>query len=108
LTQSHNLYAGIHRALRMFLTDSLGRVGWLDVGDEAKVGGTLFQVDSLLDVLTPHLEHEHAVVHTAIEACPPPPPKGTTATWRRSRRFGPNPRLSRRHRSSAASRWPGG
>lgn len=64
----YDIYAGIHRALRLFMTDTLGRVGWLDCGDAAETAATLAQVDSLMAFCRRHLEHENRFVHTAIEA----------------------------------------
>ena len=63
-----DLYAPIHKALRLFMIDTLGRVGWLDVSDAAEVSTTLAQVQGLLDLCRSHLEHENAFVHTALEA----------------------------------------
>lgn len=70
-----DLYDPIHRALRLFMTDTLGRVGWLDTGDAAEMAATLAQVESLLGACRSHLTHENRHVHPAIEARQP----GTTA-----------------------------
>lgn len=64
----YDIYAGIHRALRLFMTDTLGRLGWLDCGDAAETTATLNQLDSLLAFCRKHLEHENSFLHTAIEA----------------------------------------
>lgn len=64
----YDIYAGIHRALRLFMTDTLGRLGWLDCGDAAETTATLNQFDSLLAFCRKHLEHENSFVHAAIEA----------------------------------------
>ena len=63
-----DLYAGIHKTLRLFMTDTLGRLGWLDCGDAAETTATLNQFDSLLAFCRKHLEHENSFVHAAIEA----------------------------------------
>ena len=64
----YDIYAGIHRALRLFMTDTLGRLGWLDCGDAQETAATLNQLDSLLVFCRKHLEHENSFLHTAIEA----------------------------------------
>lgn len=64
----YDIYAGIHRALRLFMTDTLGRLGWLDCGDAAETAATLAQFDSLMAFCRKHLEHENSFVHAAIEA----------------------------------------
>ena len=69
-----DLYSTIHKALRQFMTDTLGRVGWLDTGDADELQATLQQVRALLAVCRSHLEHENRHVHPALEARRP----GTT------------------------------
>ncbi len=64
----YDIYAGIHRALRLCMTDTLGRLGWLDCGDPVETTAALNQLDSLLAFCRKHLEHENSFVHTAIEA----------------------------------------
>jgi len=63
-----DLYASIHKGLRLFMTDTLARVGRLDVDDPNELTATLAQVHSLLDLCRRHLEHENQFVHTALEA----------------------------------------
>lgn len=63
-----DLYTPIHKALRHFMTDTLLRVGRMDVNDAADFQATLGQVDALLDQCLSHLDHENHFVHTAIEA----------------------------------------
>ena len=66
-----DLYSGIHKALRLFMNDTLARVGRLDHDDPAEVSATLAQVQSLLDACRSHIVKETNFVHTAIEArCP--------------------------------------
>jgi hemerythrin-like domain-containing protein len=67
-------YDPIHRALRLFMTDTLGRVGWLDPADADERQATLLQVRSLLSICRSHLEHENRHVHPALESRRP----GTT------------------------------
>jgi len=63
-----DLYGGIHKALRLFMTDTLARVGWLDADDPADVAAALGQVGALLELCRRHVEHENTHVHPAIEA----------------------------------------
>jgi Hemerythrin HHE cation binding domain len=63
-----DLYASIHKGLRLFMCDTLSRVGKLDCGDETEVVATLGQLSALLDICRNHLGHENDFVHPAIEA----------------------------------------
>jgi len=63
-----NLYMPIHKALRSLMTDTLGRVGRLDVFDADELQATLGQLDLLLTFCTEHVHHENDFLHTAIEA----------------------------------------
>lgn len=63
-----DLYTPIHKALRHFMTDTLLRVGRMDVNDAADFQATLGQLDALLDQCLSHLDHENHFVHAAIEA----------------------------------------
>lgn len=63
-----DLYAHIHKALRLFMGDTLQRLGRLDVDDPLDLAAGLAQLDALLEACKRHLEHENAFVHTAIEA----------------------------------------
>jgi hypothetical protein len=66
-----DLYSSIHKALRLFMTDTLGRVGWLDTDDSAEVDATLVQVGALLQACRSHVDKENRFVHSAIEARQP-------------------------------------
>lgn len=66
-----DLYAPIHKALRHFMSDTLHRLGVLDVDDATEMREALGQLDALLGVMRGHLEHENAFVHPAIEARAP-------------------------------------
>lgn len=70
-----DLYAHIHKALRLFMTDTLQQLGRLDIDDPQDLAAGLGQLDALLDVAQKHLAHENEFVHPAIEACSP----GTSA-----------------------------
>lgn len=63
-----DLYSGIHKALRLFMTDTLLRVGRLDAGDADELAATLAQLRSLLELCRSHVAHENEFVHAAIEA----------------------------------------
>jgi len=66
-----DLYVSIHKALRHFMTDTLTRVGRIDVADRVDRDATLGQLDELLALCLDHLRHENEFVHTAIEARQP-------------------------------------
>ncbi len=66
-----DLYAAIHKALRSFMSETLVRVGRIDVSDVADRDAALGQLDELLDLCADHLRHENEFVHTAIEARQP-------------------------------------
>lgn len=63
-----DIYRDIHRALRAFMSETLGRVSRLDLDDAAEVATVLAEVRELMRFCTGHLEHENAFVHAAIEA----------------------------------------
>jgi hypothetical protein len=66
-----DLYAPIHKALRHFMTDTLHRVGRVDVFDAEDMAATLGQLEALLDQCLRHIHHENEFVHTAMEARQP-------------------------------------
>jgi hypothetical protein len=70
-----NMYGFIHKALRAYLSDTLVRLGRMDVADAAELDAGLAQVRGLLGFCRAHLEHENRFVHPAMEARAP----GTTA-----------------------------
>jgi len=63
-----DLYVSIHKALRHFMTDTLTRIGRIDVADAADRDEALGQLEALLGLCLDHLRHENEFVHTAIEA----------------------------------------
>ena len=63
-----DLYAHIHKALRLFMSDTLQQLGRLDIDDPLELAATLGQLDALLDAARHHLDKENTYVHPAIEA----------------------------------------
>ncbi|HRB09601.1 MAG TPA: hypothetical protein PLH47_05450, partial [Ottowia sp.] len=67
-TDRYDIYAPIHKALRQFMTDTLQRLGRLDLDDQQDLLLGLAQLDALLDAAGHHVQHENAFIHPAIEA----------------------------------------
>ncbi|WP_457444012.1 hemerythrin domain-containing protein [Roseateles sp. P5_E4] len=63
-----DLYAHIHKALRLFMSDTLQQLSRLDVDDPLELATSLGQLDALLDAARHHLDKENEFVHPAIEA----------------------------------------
>jgi hypothetical protein len=61
-----DFYTPIHKAYRAFMSDTLARVGRLDVDDPAELGATLGQVEALLSSLHHHARHEDAYFHPLL------------------------------------------
>jgi len=66
-----DMYAGIHKAMRACMTDTLLAVGRMDCSDPAELDATLQRVGGLLELCRAHLKHENEHVHVAIEARAP-------------------------------------
>ena len=66
-----DLYAGIHKALRAMMADTLVRIGRIDVADSIDRDEALAQLEQLLGFCADHIRHENDYVHTAIEARQP-------------------------------------
>jgi hemerythrin-like domain-containing protein len=64
----HDIYCAIHKALRLFMTDTLARVGRLDTGDAADVADTVVQLRQLLNSCRGHVARENCFLHPALEA----------------------------------------
>lgn len=64
-------YRGIHKALRLFMCDTLTRIGRTDPGDDAEVRDSLDQVRALMDLCELHLHDENQFVHPALERASP-------------------------------------
>lgn len=66
-----NFYAGIHKALRAFMADTLLTVGRTDPTDDAELARTVAQVTELMELCASHVAHENNFAHPALEArCP--------------------------------------
>lgn len=63
-----DLYAHIHKALRLFMTDTLQQLGRMDIDDPLDLAAALAQLDALLDAAAHHVEKENIYMHPAIEA----------------------------------------
>ena len=63
-----DMYAGIHKALRALMADTLVAVGRMDSTDGLELAQTTQRVVELLDFCRSHLQHENEFVHAAIEA----------------------------------------
>ena len=66
-----DLYAGIHKALRALMADTLVAVGRMDAHDALELAQTTQRVQQLLEFMRAHLRHENAFVHPAMEARAP-------------------------------------
>ena len=66
-----DMYAGIHKALRAFMADTLLGLGRLDVDDDLELSQGGERVLQLLDFCRAHLQHENDFVHPAMEARAP-------------------------------------
>jgi len=67
----HDLYAQIHKALRLAMVDTLTRVGRLDADDEAEVKAAVTAVRDLVSLCRMHLDKEEKFVHPALESAIP-------------------------------------
>jgi len=63
-----DLYAHIHKALRLFMTDTLQHLSRLDVDDPLDLAAGLAQLEAMLDAAHHHVQKENEFVHPAIEA----------------------------------------
>jgi hypothetical protein len=66
-----DMNAGIHKALRALMADTLLAVGRMDVEDDLDIAQATERVLQLLDFCASHLKHENEFVHAAIEARAP-------------------------------------
>lgn len=66
-----DLYAGIHKALRLFMSRTLVRIGSTDPRDGADVADALQQLERLIALCELHLKDENEFVHPALERARP-------------------------------------
>lgn len=66
-----DLYAGIHKALRAYMADTLVAIGRTDPTDAGEVVGAVDRVVALLALCASHVHHENEHMHPAIEARAP-------------------------------------
>lgn len=66
-----DLYAGIHKALRLFMAETLGRLGSTDAGDAEELQGALQMLERLLGLCELHIKDENDFVHPALERAEP-------------------------------------
>ena len=66
-----DMYAGIHKALRAFMADTLLGLGRMDVDDDLEFAQTCDRVMQLLALCRSHLQHENQFIHAAMEAREP-------------------------------------
>lgn len=66
-----DMYAGIHKALRALMADTLLAVGRMDCDDDLELAQTTQRVLVLMDTCASHLKHENEFIHTALEARAP-------------------------------------
>ena len=67
----YDIYAGIHKALRLFMSRALCRAGSTDPGDAEEVAAMLDTVNRLLSLCELHLKDENEFVHPALEGARP-------------------------------------
>ncbi len=66
-----DMYAGIHKAMRAVMADTLLAVGRMDSDDALELTQVSQRVLELLEACRSHLQHENDFLHTAIEARAP-------------------------------------
>lgn len=67
----YDLYAGIHKALRLLMTRTLTELGATDPRDAAETAASLGRVGGLLDLCELHLHDENTYIHPALEQARP-------------------------------------
>ncbi|MBL0418783.1 hypothetical protein JI739_00350 [Ramlibacter sp. AW1] len=66
-----DLYAGVHKALRLCMSDTLIRVGAADPLDDGEVAEACQAVQDLLSLCESHLHKEDSFVHPLLDAALP-------------------------------------
>ena len=67
----YDIYAGIHKALRLFMSHTLCELGSTDPGSPDEVKAALALLDRLLGLCEMHLKDENEFVHPALERARP-------------------------------------
>ncbi len=78
-----NLYTGIHKGLRAYMSEVLVQVGRLDPDDSGEVQAAVAAVRGLIEFCRSHLQHEDEWIHPALEARRPGSSAGTQADHQR-------------------------
>ena len=63
-----DMYAGIHKAMRALMADTLLALGRMDCDDGLELAQTTQQVLALMDACASHLKHENEFIHAALDA----------------------------------------
>lgn len=63
-----DIYAPIHKALRLYMDNTVARIGRADVQSAGDLQAALAQAQGLLLLMRSHVEHENEFLHPAIEA----------------------------------------
>lgn len=66
-----DLYAGIHKAVRLALSEAMTRMGSVDPQDLIDLNPVLNQLQALLTLCRDHLKHENEHVHPLLERARP-------------------------------------
>lgn len=66
-----DIYASIHKGMRLMLTELLTRAGRVDPQDAASVQRLVDEVQAAADFCLAHLAHENAFLHPALERLQP-------------------------------------
>jgi len=66
-----DIYASIHKGVRLMLTDLITSAGRVDPQDAASVQQLVDKVEAAADFCLSHLEHENAFLHPALERAQP-------------------------------------
>ncbi len=66
-----DIYRGIHKTLRLFMSDTVAGLGRCDPRSDEDVEAVLGQLESLLNTCSVHLTDENVFIHPALEAVRP-------------------------------------
>lgn len=67
----YDLYAGIHKGVRLMLNELLLQAGRVDAADPASVERLVTALDAAMDFCLSHLAHENDFVHPVLERLQP-------------------------------------